>query len=84
LLIWIKRPDKMGNPLEGGKQMGGGSTSGLTPQGVIAAGIAHNPDYGKMAADSIAKEAAERGLLPKVANGEQAAPATGTDETPHP
>jgi len=64
--------------------MGGGSASGLTPQGMIAAGIAHNPEYGKLAADSIAKEVAERNLVPKAAGAqdsataaEQAAAATG-------
>jgi hypothetical protein len=68
--------------------MGGGGYYWLTPQGMIAAGIAHNPDYGKMAADNIAKEVAERNLLPKTASaeevatgGEQVSPATGTDET---
>jgi hypothetical protein len=65
--------------------VGGGYNPWLTPQGMIAAGIAHNPDYGKMAADSIAKEVEERGLAAVTANaegesGEQAAPATGTSE----
>jgi hypothetical protein len=60
--------------------MGGGSNPWLTPQGMVAAGVAHNPDYGKIAADSIAKEVEERGLIPKDPNGEQAAPATGTTE----
>jgi hypothetical protein len=64
--------------------MGGGSYSGLTPQGMIAAGIAHNPEYGKLAADSIAKEVAERNLVAKsaaddAAPGEQAAPASAAD-----
>jgi hypothetical protein len=60
--------------------MGGGSGPWLTPQGTIAAGVAHNPDYGKMAADSIAKEVEERGLVPKDA-GSQVAPTAGTDES---
>ena len=55
--------------------MGGGSNPWLTPQGMVAAGVAHNPDYGKMAADSIAKEVEERGLVPK-ASAEPVAPAT--------
>jgi hypothetical protein len=60
---------------------GGGFNPWLTPQGMIAAGVAHNPDYGKVAADSIAKEVEERGLVPKASNGEQVAPATGTYES---
>ena len=56
--------------------MGGGSNPWLTPQGMVAAGVAHNPDYGKMAADSIAKEVEERGLAPKAASAEPVAPAT--------
>ena len=56
--------------------MGGGSYFWLTPQGMIAAGVAHNPEYGKMAADSIAKEVKERNLIPGT-NTEQAA--TGTE-----
>jgi hypothetical protein len=68
-------------------KMGGGSSTGLTPQGIIAAGVAYNPKYGKMAADSIAKELEERKLIPPAAtteeiasDGVQAAPATPTDE----
>ena len=69
--------------------MGGGSASGLTPQGMIAAGIAHNPEYGKLAADSIAKEVAERNLVPKAAGaqdatGAQIAPTTGANEPSQP
>jgi hypothetical protein len=75
LLISIKSPDRMRavNPREGAK-MGGGSYSGLTPQGMIAAGIAHNPEYGKLAADSIAKEVAERNLVGTTASADDAAP----------
>jgi hypothetical protein len=67
--------------------MGGGSYHWLTPQGMIAAGIAHNPDYGKMAADGVAKEVAERNLIPATASApaaasaeQQVSPAAGTDE----
>jgi hypothetical protein len=67
--------------------MGGGSGYSLTPQGIIAAGVAYNPSYGKMAADSIAKEVEERKLIPvaaskeEIASGEeQILPATATDE----
>lgn len=59
---------------------GGGYYHWLTPQGMIAAGIAHNPDYGKMAADSIAKEVEERNLIPKSASGEQVAPTTASTD----
>jgi hypothetical protein len=66
---------------------GGGSYYTLTPQGIVAAGIAHNPDYGKLAADSIAKEIEERKLIPaaatteEIASGEEhVSPAAGTDE----
>jgi hypothetical protein len=51
---------------------------------MVAAGVAHNPDYGKMAADSIAKEIKDRGLAPKDASGEPPAPATGTTERGRP
>jgi hypothetical protein len=58
---------------------GGGINSWLTPQGMIAAASVHNPDYGKMAADSIAKEVEERKLIPptteKIASG-----ATGVEK----
>jgi hypothetical protein len=67
--------------------MGGGGYFGLTPQGMIAVGVAHNPEYGKLAADSIAKEVKERKHVPATANAqhtatgaEQAAPAAGTNE----
>jgi hypothetical protein len=65
---------------------GGGYYQWLTPQGMIAAGVAYNPDYGKMAAESIAKEVAERNLVPAAASAEGAAaaesiaPATGANE----
>ena len=69
--------------------MGGGSYYGLTPQGIIAAGVAYNPHYGKMAADNIAREVEERQLVAPapgakyIAGGEeQASPVTGTDENP--
>jgi hypothetical protein len=52
--------------------MGGGGYNWLTPQGMIAAGIAHNPDYGKTAADSLAKEVAERNIVPTTASAEAA------------
>jgi hypothetical protein len=64
--------------------MGGGYNPWLTPRGMVAAGVAHNPDYGKMAADSIAKEIKDRGLAPKDASGEPPAPATGTTERGRP
>lgn len=51
--------------------MGGGSYYEPTPQGIIAAGVAYNPSYGKMAADDIAREVEERQLV---------APAPGTEE----
>jgi hypothetical protein len=56
---------------------------------MIAAGVAHNPDYGKMAADSIAKEVEERNLLPKsastqAAGGAQVAPATASTDLSRP
>jgi hypothetical protein len=51
--------------------MGGGSYYGLTPQGIVAAGVAYNPNYGKMAADNIAREVEERQLI---------VPAAGTEE----
>lgn len=66
--------------------MSGGSYVGVTPQGIVAAGVAYNPNYGKMAADSIAKEVEERRLVvaaaaapEEIADGEQPAPATGAD-----
>ena len=43
---------------------GGGTYFGFTPQGIIAAGCAQNPNYGKTIADSIAKEVEERKLDP--------------------
>jgi hypothetical protein len=60
---------------------GGGGFSWLTPAGMLAA---QNPDYGKMAAESIAKELEERNLVPptaeKVATIEEPiSPATGTN-----
>jgi hypothetical protein len=62
----------------------GGGYSWLTPAGMVAAASAHNPDYGKMAAESIAKELEERKLVPpsteKIATIEEPiSPATGTD-----
>jgi hypothetical protein len=53
--------------------MGGGGGSGAggngsarndrwLPDGIMAFGIARNPDYAKLAAESIAKEMEERGL----------------------
>jgi hypothetical protein len=68
--------------------MGGGSYFWLTPQGTLALGVAHNPEYGKMAADSIAKEVEERNLIPAAANPQdtatsaaQAAPAANEEGT---
>jgi hypothetical protein len=58
--------------------VGGGSYFGLTPQGMIAAGVAHNPEYGKMAADSIAKEVKERNLVPATADAQD--PAAGAEQ----
>jgi hypothetical protein len=55
-----------------------GGYSWLTPAGMVAAGIAHNPDYGKMAAESIAKELEERKLVPPTA---QASATIETDQT---
>jgi hypothetical protein len=76
-LIWIESPDRIRVvKTRETSTMGGGAYSGLTPQGMIAAGVAHNPEYGKMAADSIAKEVKERNLIPGT-NTEQAA--TGTE-----
>ena len=42
---------------------GGGGSPETTPQAVIALCSAYNPDYGKMAAEGIASEVKERGLL---------------------
>jgi hypothetical protein len=55
----------------------GGGYSWLTPAGMIAAASAHNPDYGKMAAESIAKELEERKLVPPTA---QASATIETDQ----
>jgi hypothetical protein len=67
---------------------GGGSYHWLTPQGIVAAGVAYNPNYGKMAADSIAKEVEERKLIPAAAGteeiatvAEQVSPAAAADES---
>ena len=64
---------------------GGGPYDRLMVQGIIAAGRAHNPSYGKMAADSIAKEVEERKLIPATTSTEETvpgadhvSPATGT------
>jgi hypothetical protein len=56
----------------------GGGYSWLTPTGIIAGASALNPDYGKMAAESIAKELEERKLVPPTA---QAAATIETDQT---
>jgi hypothetical protein len=87
LLIWSKSPDRMRavNAREA-STMGGGSYLWLTPQGMIAAGVAHNPEYGKLAAESIAQEVKERNLIPPTADTQDTATgagqaATGTDET---
>jgi hypothetical protein len=66
--------------------MGGGSYFWLTPQGTLALGVAHNPEYGRMAADSIAKGVEERNLIPAAANAQdtaaaQAAPAANEEGT---
>jgi hypothetical protein len=53
--------------------MGGGSYYELTPEGIIAAGVAYNPHYGKMAADNIAKEVEERQLIAPAAETEDIA-----------
>jgi hypothetical protein len=75
----IKKPENI--------KMSGGSGYYYWKTAIISAGIADNPDYGKMAADSIAKEVEERKLVPPttrteaVASSEgQVSPATGTDK----
>jgi hypothetical protein len=77
-LIWIESPDRMrAVKAREASTMGGGAYLWLTPQGMIAAGVAHNPEYGKMAADNIAKEVAERNLTP----GNAQDIATGAEQT---
>jgi hypothetical protein len=68
--------------------MGGGGSYGLlAPGGIVAAGTVLNPNYGKMAADSIAKEIEERKIAPATITAqlttpgeEPAPPATGTEK----
>jgi hypothetical protein len=67
--------------------MGGGGYLDKTAQGIIAAGSVYNSSYGKMAADSIAKEIDERALVAATARTEvvasgadPVAPATGADK----
>ena len=67
--------------------MGGGGYFDKTAQGIVAAGSIYNSSYGKMAADSIAKEIDERNLVAATARTEMVAsgedpvpPATGTDK----
>jgi hypothetical protein len=66
---------------------GGGIYFEKTAQGIVAAGSVYNPNYGEMAADSIAKEIEERKLVPATARTQDAAsgedlvsPANGMDE----
>jgi len=70
--------------------MGGGGYLDKTAQGIIAAGSVYNSNYGKMAADSIAKEIDERKLVAATAgteavasHAEPIAPATGADKITH-
>jgi hypothetical protein len=71
---------------EGEINMGGGTYYQMGAQGIVAAGTLYNPNYGKMAADSIAKELEERKLLSPTTSVEpgqdQAAPTTSADEIP--
>ena len=67
--------------------MGGGGGYTYWKAGMMGAGGVLHSDYGKMAADSIAKEIAERNLVPPptatqaVASGEdQVSPVTGADK----
>jgi hypothetical protein len=67
--------------------MGGGPYGWMAPAGIVATGSVLNPNYGKMAADSIAKEVEERKIAgatitaKAIAPGEeQATPATGTEK----
>jgi hypothetical protein len=66
-------------------KMGGGPYRWMAPAGVVAAGSILNPNYGKMAAESIAKEVEERKIATQTAEAitsseEQAKPATGTEK----
>jgi hypothetical protein len=54
--------------------MGGGSYGLLGPGGIVAAGTVLNPNYGKLAADSIAKEIEERKIAPAAITAEAIAP----------
>jgi hypothetical protein len=47
----------------GGGGSGGSGNEAWFKDGIMAVGMAGNPDYAKLAADSIAKEMAERGLV---------------------
>jgi hypothetical protein len=61
-------------------KMGGGSHWWMGAQGIVAAGTLYNPDYGKMAADSLAKELEERKLVPPTTSAQAAQP--GQDQVP--
>lgn len=69
----------------GGGSGGGGSGANnrWLPDGIMAFGIARNPDYAKLAADSIAKEMEERGLAAAAQPATDPMPAaTSTNSAP--
>lgn len=62
---------------------GGNANNRWLPDGIMAFGIARNPDYAKLAADSIAKEMEERGLSAAARPAANPMPAaTSTDGPP--
>jgi hypothetical protein len=68
----------------GGSGSGGGSARNdrWLPDGIMAFGIARNPDYAKLAADSIAKEMQERGLTAAARPATTPAPAATSANQP--